>query len=157
MYKLVRKHKNAISNLSGAMHFRGTTTTAITDGSTTNPIIISGDSYTAAAGDVVLREVTTGNIFEYIWTGSAWEMLGRDTNFKVTQTAVLSPTANGNTTAFIDTISQDTNGNITVTKKNLDTSGTWSGTANKATAANLTTTENAIAKYSNTTGSFANS
>lgn len=149
--------KNAISGLSGAMHFRGTTTTAITDGSTTNPITISGSSYTAAAGDVVLREVTTGNIFEYVWTGSAWEMLGRDTNFKVTQTAVLSPTANGNTTAFIDTISQDTNGNITVTKKNLDTSGTWSGIANKATAANLTTTENAIAKYSNTTGSFANS
>ena len=126
--------KNAISGLSGAMHFRGTTTTAITDGSTTNPITISGSSYTAAAGDVVLREVTTGNIFEYIWTGSAWEMLGRDTSFKVTQTAVSSPAANGNTTAFIDTISQDTNGNITVTKKNLDTSGTWSGTAAKATA-----------------------
>lgn len=149
--------KNAISGLSGAMHFRGTTTTAITDGSTTNPITISGSSYTAAAGDVILREVTTGNIFEYIWTGSFWEMLGRDTNFKVAQTAVSSPITNGNTTAFIDTISQDTNGNITVTKKNLDTSGTWSGTANKATAANLTTTENAIAKYSNTTGSFANS
>ena len=126
--------KNAIRGLSGAMHFRGTTTTAITDGSTTNPITISGSSYTAAAGDVVLREVTTGNIFEYIWTGSAWEMLGRDTSFKVTQTAVSSPAANGNTTAFIDTISQDTNGNITVTKKNLDTSGTWSGTAAKATA-----------------------
>lgn len=149
--------KNAIGGLSGAMHFRGTTTTAITDGSTTNPITISGDSYIAAAGDVVLREVTTGNIFEYVWTGSAWEMLGRDTNFKVTQTAVLSPTANGNTTAFIDTISQDTNGNITVTKKNLDTSGTWSGISAKATAANLTTTQNAIVKYSNTTGSFANS
>ena len=81
----------------------------------------------------------------------------RDTNFKVAQIAVSSPTANGNTTAFIDTISQDTNGNITVTKKNLDTSGTWSGIAAKATAANLTTTQNAIAKYSNTTGSFANS
>lgn len=149
--------KNAIGSLSGAMHFKGTTTTVITDGSTTNPIIISGNSYTAVAGDVVLREVTTGNVFEYVWTGSAWEMLGRDTNFKVTQSAVSSPAANGNTTAFIDTISQDTNGNITVTKKNLDTSGTWSGTANKAMAANLTTTENAIVKYSNTIGSFANS
>lgn len=149
--------KNAIGGLSGAMHFRGTTTTAITDGSTTNPITISGSSYTAAAGDVILREVTTGNIFEYIWTGSVWEMLGRDTSFKITQSAIPSPTANGNTTAFIDTISQDTNGNITVTKKNLDTSGTWSGTANKAMAANLTTTENAIVKYSNTIGSFANS
>lgn len=126
--------KNAIGSLSGAMHFKGTTTTVITDGSTTNPIIISGNSYTAVAGDVVLREVTTGNVFEYVWTGSAWGMLGRDTNFKVTQSAVSSPAANGNTTAFIDTISQDTNGNITVTKKNLDTSGTWSGIAAKATA-----------------------
>lgn len=125
---------NSVAGLSGAMHFKGTTITAIVDGSTTNPISIGGSNYTATAGDVVLREISTGNIFEYVWTGSAWEMLGRDTSFKVTQNAVPSPAANGNTTAFIDTISQDTNGNITVTKKNLDTSGTWSGTAAKAVA-----------------------
>jgi hypothetical protein len=65
------------------MHYKGTTTTVISDGSTTNPITISGASYTAAAGDVVLREVSSGNIYEFVWTGSAWEMLGRDTSFKV--------------------------------------------------------------------------
>ena len=58
---------SAISGLSGAMHFRGTTTTAIADGSTTNPITINGNDYTAAAGDVVLREVTAGDVFEYVW------------------------------------------------------------------------------------------
>ena len=126
--------KNSVTGLSGAMHFKGTTTSSIVDGSTTNPVVIGGSNYTAAAGDVVLREITSGNIFEYVWTGSAWEMLGRDTSFKVTQTAVSSPAADGSTTAFIDTISQDANGNITVTKKNLDTSGTWSGTATKATS-----------------------
>lgn len=125
--------KNSVAGLSGAMHFRGTTTSAIVDGSTTNPVSINGSNYTAVAGDVVLREISSGNIFEYVWTGSAWEMLGRDTSFKVQQTAVSSPTASGSATAFIDTISQDANGNITVTKKNLDTSGTWSGTAAKAT------------------------
>lgn len=51
---------------------------------------------------------------------------------KPKQTAVSSPSASGNTTAFIDTISQDVNGKITVTKKNLDTSGTWSGKAGSA-------------------------
>ena len=123
---------SAISGLSGAMHFRGTTITAIADGSTTNPITINGNDYTAAAGDVVLREVTAGDVFEYVWTGTAWEMLGRDTSFKVTQQAVNTPNASGNAAAFIDTISQDTNGVISVTKKNLDTSGTWNGTATTA-------------------------
>lgn len=41
------------------------------------------------------------------------------TEVKVKQTAVTSPTASGNATSFIDAISQDTNGNITVTKKSL--------------------------------------
>lgn len=39
--------------------------------------------------------------------------------YKPTQTAQNSPSASGNTLAFIDTISQDTNGVITATKKNI--------------------------------------
>lgn len=41
------------------------------------------------------------------------------TNYKTVQTAVSNPTASGSASAFIDSISQDTNGKITVTKKNL--------------------------------------
>ena len=41
-------------------------------------------------------------------------------SYKTVQTAVSSPSASGKATAFIDTISQDTNGKITVTKKNVD-------------------------------------
>lgn len=52
---------------------------------------------------------------------------------KPKQTAVANPAASGSTTSFIDTISQNTNGVITVTKKNLDTSGTWTGNAKTAT------------------------
>lgn len=40
-------------------------------------------------------------------------------DYKTTQTAVSDPTASGNAAAFIDSISQDANGEITVTKKNV--------------------------------------
>lgn len=40
-------------------------------------------------------------------------------NYKVKQTAVSSPTASGTATAFIDSISQNENGEIVVTKKNI--------------------------------------
>jgi hypothetical protein len=47
--------------ITGAMHFAGTTLTALTDGTTTNPIKIkqsstdtTGTNYTAISGDVVL-------------------------------------------------------------------------------------------------------
>lgn len=42
-------------------------------------------------------------------------------DFKTVQTAVSDPTASGNATSFIDTISQDTNGVITATKKTIPT------------------------------------
>lgn len=45
-------------------------------------------------------------------------------SYKTTQTAVTDPTANGNAIAFIDTISQTANGNISVTKKNVRTAST---------------------------------
>lgn len=41
-------------------------------------------------------------------------------NYKTIQTAVSDPTASGNSTTFIDTISQNTNGVISVTKKNVN-------------------------------------
>lgn len=47
---------------------------------------------------------------------------------KNVQTAVGDPTASGNAAAFIDTISQNTNGEITVTKKNVQSaSGSQAG------------------------------
>lgn len=45
----------------------GTTTTAITDGDTTNPITIGGESVTASAGDVAHYGGEA-----YAWNGSAW-------------------------------------------------------------------------------------
>lgn len=96
------------------MLFLGTSSTAISDGSTTNPIVIDGTSTTVTSGNVVLY-----NDQEYVWTGSKWEHLGQDSSFKTIQNEVSSPEANGNATAFIDTITQNANGVITATKKNV--------------------------------------
>ena len=46
--------------------------------------------------------------------------------FKTRQTAKVSPTASGNTLSFIDTVSQDENGEITATKKTVTVDSTYS-------------------------------
>ena len=53
-------------------------------------------------------------------------------SLKGMQTAVSNPSASGNATAFIDSISQDAEGKITATKKNVSFSGyqTTAGMAN---------------------------
>lgn len=49
----------------------GITTTALTDGATTNPITIGGESVTANAGDI-----TSYNNKEFIFNGTAWQEFG---------------------------------------------------------------------------------
>ena len=51
------------------------------------------------------------------------------TGYKPVQTAKSSPSASGNTLAFIDTISQDANGVITATKKNVTVDSSLSTTS----------------------------
>lgn len=40
--------------ISGGVHYIGTTTTALTDGATTNPIVIGGKNVTAKSGDLAI-------------------------------------------------------------------------------------------------------
>ena len=49
----------------------GTTTTALSDGDTTNPITINSESITAVAGDVVFYDNK-----EFVFDGTIWEELG---------------------------------------------------------------------------------
>lgn len=100
--------------LSSAMKFLGTSATAISDGSTTNPITIGSTSITVTAGGVVLYGGK-----EFVWTGSAWEQLGQEGSFKVVQTAVSDPTASGTGYQFIATITQNTQGVISATKRSV--------------------------------------
>lgn len=65
------------TQISGAMHWAGITTTELSDGSTTNPITIAGESYTAKAGDVV----GYGEL-EFAWNGSKWQEFGSTGSLK---------------------------------------------------------------------------
>lgn len=88
--------------VSSALKFQGTTTTAISDGSTTNPITINSQSYTAKKGDVVLYDGK-----EYLWTGSAWEQLGDEASWALKTTTISAGTGltGGGTLAANRTIS----------------------------------------------------
>lgn len=128
--------------LSAAMKFLGTSTTAVTDGATTNPVTVGGASTTVTAGNVVLYGSK-----EFVWNGSSWEELGNEGSYKVVQSAVSSPATSGNATAFIDTISQDTNGKITATKKNVTfptLSGGASASADATVAGGVTVSGHAV-------------
>ena len=57
--------------LSAALKYCGTTTTPLTDGATTNPIIIGGSNHTAESGCVVFYGDK-----EFIFNGTAWEEFG---------------------------------------------------------------------------------
>jgi hypothetical protein len=60
------------------MHFIGKATAIVTDGGTQDPII---DGYTTKiAGDVILA---VDGVSEYVWTGTAWEVLGNESLYAV--------------------------------------------------------------------------
>lgn len=71
-------------------HYKGTTTTPLENGSTTNPIIIDGESYTAVFGDVVVYGYT-----EFVFDGTAWSEFGRPFDTFPTQGSVNAVTSNG--------------------------------------------------------------
>lgn len=71
--------REAIEALSNATHFLGVTTTALTDGATTNPIIIDSKSVTAQSGDIVIYNAGTAldpENKEFIFNGTAWQEFG---------------------------------------------------------------------------------
>lgn len=115
------------SRISGGMHYLGKTTTALTDGSTTNPIAVDGKSVTAGAGDIVIY----GNLeFIYSDTESKWHEFGstgslKGLAFKDSATGeftpsgtVTQPTFNGSSSA------------VSVVGTPLGAIKTGSGTAN---------------------------
>ena len=113
--------ENATSGLTGAMHFIGISSTEITDGGTEDPTI-EGSAVTAkSAGDVVLY---SGK--EFVWTGSAWELLGDEGSYALkTNTASVIKTA---------TLTKNTLPTLTITATSIP------NVTSAGTAASLTTT-----------------
>lgn len=63
--------RDQIEALEAYSEYLGVTTTELTDGSTTNPITIGGESVTAKKGDIV-----NYGSKEYIFNGTAWQEFG---------------------------------------------------------------------------------
>ena len=55
----------------GGVHTLGTTTTPLTEGSTTNPIMIAGKEVTAKNGDIAFYQQA-----EFMFNGTAWSQFG---------------------------------------------------------------------------------
>lgn len=111
----------ATLGLSNVLHFKGiATNNSLESGSVSDPFSFANPlpTYNGQAGDVVIYDNGT-NLEEYIWIDSTngWEQFGSGLTYKVLQTTVSDPSASGATDAFIDSISQNQNGEITVTKK----------------------------------------
>lgn len=62
--------------VAGGVHYRGKTTSDIFDGANVNPIIINGETYTAQAGDLVIKDVDGGESLEFVFDGTVWSELG---------------------------------------------------------------------------------
>ena len=108
--------------LSYAMHYRGTIATDPT---------ITAPTGTYAAGDILVHTTTSK---EYVYDGTEWRELGDESSYKVKQTAVADPTALDEiATEFISNISQNANGDITVTKKAIGNSPTATAWASAQT------------------------
>lgn len=75
---------SAVAGLTGAMHYKGVSTTAITDGGT-ETATIGGQTLTAQAGDVVIY-----NSVEFIWDGSQWNEFGNAGSFALKTTQVVA-------------------------------------------------------------------
>lgn len=143
--------------LSSALRFVGKTTSTMSESFNGVPAGITNYT-TPIVGDVVLDSDNNG---EYVCTAVTtvdnittytWEWLGAESSFKLVQTAVTDPTAASTTsTTFIDTISQDTQGVITATKKTLPTAST-----SVAGIIKIGTTENDAAKGNHTHNYLAN-
>ena len=65
--------RDRIAALEKATQWLGITTTALTDGATTNPITINGASVTAKTGDIVQYDKN-----EFVFNGTAWQEFGMD-------------------------------------------------------------------------------
>ena len=69
-------------SVEGGIHYRGVTTSALTDGGTTNPITIDGKSYSVQTGDLVIYHTTDKGDKEFIWDGSKWNEFGAGSALK---------------------------------------------------------------------------
>lgn len=65
--------RQLIEDLGHVLYWVGVTTDVLTDGATTNPITVNGDSV-----EVHLGGMASYSGSEYVWNGSAWQEFGKN-------------------------------------------------------------------------------
>ena len=94
--------RDAIQGMGTVLYWIGVTTTALTDGSTTNPITVNGESVTAKQGGMAQYDGE-----EFIWNGSAWQSAGKANfgalAFKSSASASYTPTGSVSVSQAADT------------------------------------------------------
>lgn len=115
------KDEVARQSLSGAIIIRGTTTTALTDEATTNPIQIDGSSYTAVANDAVFY-----NKKEFVFDGTKWHEFGDMSGLGALATKDSASGTVAVPKTYTTTVTPST------TTKYVATSATGGGTASKS-------------------------
>lgn len=116
--------RELISDIEKYTKYLGVTTTAITDGATTNPITINGESVTAESGNIATHDSK-----EFIFNGTAWQEFG---DLSGLGTLAYKNSASGSFTPA-GSVSQPT---FTGTPKDVTVTGTASGSVTITTADN---------------------
>lgn len=105
---------NKTAGLSGAMHFLGTSTTAIKDGDPVAEITIGGKTVTPKIGDVVLY-----NNKEFVCTSAAWEELGDEGSYVLKTQTINGKVLSGNITLTATDVGADPTGEAGKVQTNL--------------------------------------
>lgn len=125
--------REAIAALEGGSYFLGVTTTALTDDSTTNPIIVDGESVTAVNGNMVVYGKK-----EFVFNGTKWIEFG---DLSTLGALATKDTVTLNKGAGDKVLGSDATFNTTVTPATTNIKATVSG------AAVSTDTDNFVKSY----------
>ena len=152
------------SSITGAMHYCGITSTALTDGSTTATITIDGDSVTFTSSDA--GSVVIYSEKEYVWNGTKWQEFGSTGSLKAlafkdsasgsyTPGGSVTPSVTLNTTTVNSITDVGTLPSFTATVNNEKLTLSWS-TGTLPTKGNNTTVatgvQSATASFTGTAG-----
>lgn len=94
--------RELIEAIGHAIYWIGVTTTALTDGATTNPIQVNSESVTANLGGLASYDGS-----EFVWNGSAWQEMGKNNfgalAFKSSASGSYTPSGSVDVTQAADT------------------------------------------------------
>ena len=94
--------RQMIQDLGNALYWVGVTTTALTDGATTNPIVVAGDDVTVDVGAVASYDG-----LEFVFNGTQWQAFGHanfgDLAFKSSAEGSYTPAGTVSVTEAADT------------------------------------------------------